>query len=356
MQKLFVSEKNLVVEIMKILLVMDPGILVPPKGYGGHERLVYMFAREYTRLGHNVHLLVTNGSSVEGCIVHPFGKEGFPPKKKDAAMAIPLAWKFLWKHRNEFDLIHNFGRLLYLLPILNHPLKKIMTYGREISGKNIRIINKLPNQNIVFTGCSNNLISRGAATGKWITVYNAINFSNYTLTEHLSEDAPLIFLGRIEKVKGCHIAIGIAKTTNNKLIIAGNISSLSEEAAYFKNEVEPFIDGDQIKYVGPVNDEQKNEWLGKCKALLFPIQWEEPFGIVMIEAMACGTPVIGFNFGSVNEVVDEGITGIKVQSEKEIIDAVRKASILIRSDCRLQAMSRFDVGVIAKQYLSLNCE
>ncbi|HMO34354.1 MAG TPA: glycosyltransferase, partial [Lacibacter sp.] len=101
---------------MKILLVMDPGIRVPPRNYGGHERLVYMFAREYNRLGHEVHLLVTSGSEVEGCTVHPFGQEGFPPKKWDARMAIPKAWRFLWKHRNEFDLIHNFGRLAYLLP------------------------------------------------------------------------------------------------------------------------------------------------------------------------------------------------------------------------------------------------
>ena len=112
---------------MRILLVMDPGILVPPNGYGGHERLVYMFAKEYARLGNEVHLLVTTGSKVEGCTVHPFGKEGFPPNKWDARKAIPIAWNFLWKYRNHFDLIHNFGRLAYLLPILNHPIKKSMT-------------------------------------------------------------------------------------------------------------------------------------------------------------------------------------------------------------------------------------
>jgi hypothetical protein len=83
---------------------MDPGILVPPKGYGGHERLVYMFAEEYARLGHEVHLLVTNGSIVEGCTVHGYGKVGFPPKKIDALLAIPKAWWFLWRNRKKFDL------------------------------------------------------------------------------------------------------------------------------------------------------------------------------------------------------------------------------------------------------------
>src|SRR6185295_9521477 len=104
--------------------------------------------------GHEVHLLITEGSIVEGCTVHPFGKEGFPPKKWDARMAIPTAWRFLWKHRNQFDLVHNFGLLAYLIPVLNHRVKKIMTYGREISGRNIRMMNRLPHKNIVYTGCS----------------------------------------------------------------------------------------------------------------------------------------------------------------------------------------------------------
>lgn len=332
---------------------MDPGILVPPIGYGGIERIVGMLANEYTRLGHQVHLLVTDGSFVEGCTMHPFGMEGFPPKKIDALKAIPYAWKFLWQHRNDFDLVHNFGRLAYLLPVLNHPVKKIMSYQREISTRNIRWVNRLPNKNMVFTGCSNNLVVRSAAAGKWHTIHNAANFNFYKFRSNLPEDAPLIFLGRIEKIKGCHTAIEVAKATNNKLIIAGNISSLPHEAAYFKKEVEPFIDGEQIKYIGPVNDEQKNEWLGKSKALLFPIEWDEPFGIVMIEAMACGTPVIAFNRGAVDEVIDEGVTGFKIKDTEEMCRAVKNIESINRNECRNKAFGRFDVAVIAARYIAL---
>lgn len=338
---------------MKILIIMDPGILVPPKGYGGHERLVALFAKEYHRQGHEVHLLVTSGSYVEGCTVHFFGKEGFPPKKSDALKAIPVAWKFLWQHSSRFDSIHNFGRLVYLLPVLNSPVKKIMTYGREISTRNIKYINKLPNKNIVFTGCSRNLVSRGNVAGRWQTVYNAINFKDYDLVREVKPDAPLIFLGRIEKVKGCHIAIAVAKATNHKLIIAGNVSPLADEQEYFKQQIEPQIDGKQIVYVGEINDSQKNEYLGQCKALLFTIEWNEPFGIVMIEAMACGTPVIAFDKGSVSEVVDEGITGYKVNSVSEMKEAVKKIDEFDRRKCREQAERRFDVKVIAAQYLNL---
>ncbi len=338
---------------MRILLVMDPGILVPPKGYGGHERLVYMFAKEYVRLGHEVHLLVTKGSKINNCIVHSIGKEGFPPKKIDSLLAIPTAWIFLMKHKNKFDLIHNFGRLAYLLPVLNHKIKKIMTYGREITSKNISMVNKLPNRNICFTGCSSNLISRIETSGNWTTVYNAIDFNSYTLYSNVDSDAPLMFLGRIEKVKGAHNAIIVAKSTGSKLILAGNISPLPEEQLYFKNQIEPFIDGVQIIYLGPLNDEQKNKWLGSSKALLFPIEWNEPFGMVMVEAMACGTPVIALNKGSVNEVITEGKTGFIVEDLAQMISAVKVINQIDRRECCELAKSKFHVKVIAKQYLSL---
>ena len=339
---------------MKILLIMDPGILIPVAGYGGHERLVEMFAKEYGKQGHKVYLLITEGSSVKGCKVYPLGKQGFPPKKKDARKAIFTAWKFLWKHRNSFDLIHNFGRLIYLLPVWNCQVKKIMTYGREITGSNINKLLQLPHRNIVFTGCSKNLISRSGANGKWEAVYNAIDFEKYTCTTTLATDAPLIFLGRIEKIKGCHTAIAVAKATQNVLIIAGNISPLAHEQQYFANEIKPHIDGKQIIYIGAVNDAEKNDWLGKSKALLMPIEWNEPFGIVMIEAMACGTPVIAFNKGSVNEVVEENITGFKVKDVAEMINAVNsKISNFNRAVCRSAAEQRFNVNTIASQYLNL---
>jgi glycosyltransferase involved in cell wall biosynthesis len=338
---------------MRILIIMDPGIMIPVKGYGGHERLVYMFAKEYTRLGHEVHLLVTRGSFVEGCTVHGYGKEGFPPRKIDALLAIPKAWWFIWKNRNSFDLIHNFGRLAYLLPVLNCTVKKIMTYGREISKRNILQINKFKNKNLVFTGCSSNLVSRGNVAGRWETVYNAIDFSKYTLVEKVADDAPLMFLGRIERVKGCHTAIRIAIETRNRLMIGGNISPLDDEKKYFEEEIRPFIDGKQIVFLGPLNDEEKNNYLGKSKALLFPIEWDEPFGMVMVEAMACGTPVLVFNNGSVREVVITGKTGFISENINEMKNDLIKLEDINRKSCRGRAEELFDVSIIAKRYISL---
>jgi len=338
---------------MRILILMDPGIPVPPQGYGGHERLVEMFAKEYRQLGHDVHLLVGPGSIVEGCAVFTYGKTGFPPSARAAYTAVLQAWKFLWKYKNNYDLVHNFGRLIYLLPVLNKPVKKIMTYGREISKRNIKWINSLPNKNLVFTGCSNNLVSRGSVAGTWKTMYNAIDFKKYDLQEMVPDTAPLIFLGRIERVKGCHTAIKVSKASGNKLIIAGNLSVLKEEQQYFEEEIKPHIDNEQIKYVGQLNDEQKNKYLGTAKALLFPIEWNEPFGMVMVEAMACGTPVIAFNKGSVNEVIDDGTTGFKTTDYTGMIESVNRVDSINRRECRHIAEKRFDVSVIAKQYLEL---
>jgi glycosyltransferase involved in cell wall biosynthesis len=332
---------------------MDPGILVPPKGYGGHERLVYMFAKEYAQLGHEVHLLVTSGSSVDGCTVHGYGKEGFPPKKLDALLAVPKAWWFLWKNRNSFDLVHNFGRLLYMLPILNYSSSKIMTYGRIIDGRNIRIVNKIPHKNLVFTAPSNWCVSTGNNSGRWETVNNAIDFSKYNLRENLSADAPLIFLSRIERLKGAHEAIQIAQSLGEKLIIAGNISPLPEEQSYFHKEIEPYIDGSQITYVGTLDDEDKNYYLGLSKAMLFPARTEEAFGMVMIESMACGTPVIAYNHSALPEVVTDGKTGYIVQNIEGMISKVKDLTAIDRRKCREYALQKFDVKIIASKYLNL---
>lgn len=332
---------------------MDPGILIPVTGYGGIERIIEMLAKEYRDMGHEVHLLVTSGSAIEGCTVHGVGKEGFPPNKWDARRAVPAVWRFLWKNREKFDLVHNFGRLAYLLPILNHPVKKIMGYQREITRRNIAWINALPTQNMFFTGCSQNLVNRAKVRGTWEAIHNGCDFNRYQGMEKVSDEAPLVFLGRIERIKGCHTAIRVAKATGHRLVIAGNISTLPEEKAYFEKEIAPHIDGVQIRHVGTVNDAQKNEWLGKAKALLFPIEWEEPFGIVMVEAMACGTPVIGFKRGAVEEVIDEGVTGFKVSNEAEMIRAVNGLPGFDRRKCQARAMGRFHSVGIARRYLHM---
>lgn len=336
---------------MRILLIMDPGLPVPPPLYGGHERLVHLFAEEYHRKGHEVNLFVGPDSRGPGK-VYVFGRNGLNRPIWDTAKEIVSGWTFLSLNHKKYDLIHNFGRLIYLLPILNKPVKKIMTYGRRVTPYGIKWINYLPSQNLIFTACSDFCVKSGNVSGTWKTVYNAIDFSKYTLRADLPADAPLIFLGRLDRVKGPHLAIKAALKTGEKLIIAGNKPTTPDNISFFRQHVEPFIDGNQIKYIGAVNDEQKNEILGKCKALLFPISSEEAFGLVMIEAMACGTPVIGFNKAAVPEVITAK-TGFIVNNFEEMCHTLEGINRLNRTLCRDEAQKRFDKDIIANDYLRL---
>jgi glycosyltransferase involved in cell wall biosynthesis len=330
---------------------MNPGIPVPPVLYGGIERVVYLLAEEYHQMGHEVTLLAGNGSYCSGTTI-TFGGSDAKKTKWVVYKEIYFVWKFLKKNHNNFDLVHNFGRLIYLLPIVGKPVAKLMCYQREVSARGIKMISSLPVRRLIFTACSNYGVSTGNVAGVWKTVYNTINFSTYKLTEQAGADAPLIFLGRLDRIKGAHTAIQVAKQTNNTLIIAGNIPDTEDNFNYYKNELEPLLDGEQIIYIGAVDDHKKNEYLGKAKALLFPIEWDEPFGIVMIEAMACGTPVIAFKRGSVPEVVDAD-TGFIVNDADEMAGAVGLINTIDRKKCRLKAEARFNTAAIAKEYLSI---
>jgi glycosyltransferase involved in cell wall biosynthesis len=341
-------------KLLRVLIIADPGLPVPPHGYGGIERVVGLLAQEYYKNGHNVTILASKGSMVEGCTIYSNGNQGFPQSKLSRFLTLLKTWLFLLLNYKSFDVVQNFGRLIYLLPILNSNIKKIMCYQRKISVNNIKWLLKLPQKNIKLSGCSNNLVSDLNLKGKWHVVYNPINSFFYQLNHSNHHKKPLIFLSRINSEKGCHIAIEVAKKSNNVLLIAGNYAIEGEEGKYFKNIVQPQIDGKQIIYVGELNDTQKNHYLGNAKAMLFPILWDEPFGIVMIESMTCGTPVIAFNRGSVGEVVDEGITGYKVDNEDDMIRAVYKINLIDRVMCRNHAKNRFDIELIASQYLSLN--
>ncbi|GGH15252.1 glycosyltransferase [Mucilaginibacter phyllosphaerae] len=337
---------------MRILLIMDPGIPVPPEAYGGHERLVYLFAEEYQKLGHQVTLLAGPDSHCSGTTV-AFGVNNLNRSVLQKNKEVIFAWQYLYRNLHNFDLVHNFGRLIYLLPVLNSPVKKIMTYGRPVSTKGIRLLVKLPHKNLIFSACSDYCVSTGNVAGHWETVYNTIDFSKYQLNQHIAEDAPLMFLGRLDKIKGAHTAIKVAKATHHKLILAGNIPTTPDNLHYYKTEIEPLIDNDRITYVGALNDREKNTYLQQAKALLFPIEWDEPFGMVMIEAMACGTPVIAFKRGSVPEVVQEGINGFVVKDASAMAAKLAVISAIDRKQCRESAKQRFDVDIIAKQYLSL---
>lgn len=260
----------------------------------------------------------------------------------------PLSFLAAWNA----DVVHNFGRADYLLTLLhlNYPL--IMTFENPILEKEISWLKTQRSSKILFTSVSNHQRNNIPDFGDWRTVYNSINLKALPFVERPNGEPYLAFLGRLTSNKGVHIAIKVALATGMKLKIAGNISDEPGGREYFDNQVRPHLN-DQVEWIGEVNEEQKAEFLGHAAALLFPIQWDEPYGLVMAEALACGTPVIAIKRASTPEVVNDGVTGFLCNNDSEMIQAVKKISHISRNDCRNECEKRFSSAVMVDNYLKI---
>jgi glycosyltransferase involved in cell wall biosynthesis len=330
---------------MKIALTADPELPVPPLFYGGIERIVDMLARGLAKQGHDVTLFAHAGSSVGCRLVGWKGRTShrFRDTFQNAKTLFQQARK------EKFDIIHSFGRLAYLLPLLPSKIPKIMSYQREPSlGQISKAVRLAKKNSLLFTGCSNYITDQIKTVATAITIYNGVPMEKFLPGYSLNHDAPLVFLGRIEPIKGTHIAIEVARKTGKRLIIAGNIPAEGEE--YFEKKIKPFLN-DSISFIGPVNDEQKNRLLSQAYGFLMPIQWNEPFGIVMAEAMACGTPVVGLAYGSVPEVIEEGVNGFVCKDVNEMIQKTGLLKDIDRKKVRSVAEDRFSDKKITSDYL-----
>lgn len=344
-------------ESLRIALTVDPYLPVPPHLYGGIERVVDFLVRGLVNRGHSVTLYAHPDSTTGGNHV-PYGAPPHTGRWLRLKELSQLGSK-LWLRRQEFDLIHSFGRLAALLPVLpDRHLPKIQSYQREIPWHGVERAVRMAGPSISFTACSSRMYRNDgghhACGGEWRTVFNGVDLSKYDFVPKVDGDAPLAFLGRLEPIKGAHNAIAIARAANRRLVIAGNRVVSSDE--YFHREIAPSLDGERVMYVGPVDDKAKNTLLGSCGALLMPIEWEEPFGIVMAEALACGTPVIGFARGSVPEVVRDGISGFVCRDTQEAAAAAKRLQAIDRKVVRRDCEERFSSGVIVRTYENLYCE
>jgi glycosyltransferase involved in cell wall biosynthesis len=337
---------------VRILLIMDPLIPVPPRHYGGIERVVADLANELVHRGHSVTLWAAPGSQTDSAI-EPFGKEGEWTQWSNARNTLVVSARFL-QRAHSYDLVHNFGRLAYLTTILGRDVPKVQTYMRRVNPQNMRCATSLGARRLHYTAVSAAIRDTGkSGGGDWSVIYNCASAEKYVCTTDVdARTAPLVFLGRLERCKGVHRAIEVARRLNRHLILAGNISTLPEEREYFHAEVEPTING-LVSYVGPVDDREKNTLLGRAAALLLPIEWEEPFPVVLPEALLCGTPVIAFRRGGVPEGIDEGITGFVCDTSEQMTAAVCRLGEIDRATCRAVAERRFSRQAIVDDYEEL---
>ena len=329
---------------MHVALTADPMIPVPPTLYGGIERVIDMLARGLVDRGHRVTLFAHHDSDTAGRLV-PYGGER--PGHPVDLIRNTLSVARLAVSRP--DVVHSFGRLATLLPLLPMSIPKIMSYQREPTLSQVRRAARLAKDGtLAFTGCSEHIAAEMRPFAPSVAVFNGVPLSTYTFQPRVEEDAPLVFLGRVERIKGAHTAVAVAQRAGRRLVIAGNVS----DEAYFEAEVQPHL-SDRVEYVGPVDDAQKNELLGRALAFLMPIEWEEPFGIVMAEALACGTPVVGTPRGSVPEVVIDGETGFVRSTVEGMAEAVGQVGRLDRAACRADCEARFSDHAIVGAYLDV---
>jgi glycosyltransferase involved in cell wall biosynthesis len=334
---------------LKIALIVNPLIPVPPEQYGGIERIVYVLIQELIKMGHDV-TLYAHPDSQPGCKLKGY-RESEIYGSKDLIKINLLTSAILFQN---FDIVHTFGRMSNIASLMFFKQPKIVSYQLPPTLSQVKKAVKIAHKNaLYFTACSNFIANQINDIGNVTTIYNSVDMADYQFKADVDADAPLVFLGRIQQEKGTAIAIEIALKTNKKLVIAGNIPAEQIHQQYFNEQVRPFIDQDRIRYIGPVNNAQKNELLGNACAMLMPVTWDEPFGIVMAEALACGTPVIGYNRGAVPEVITNGSTGFICNNINEMIDGVNNIPSLSRSSCRQLAEEKFSSAVMAKQYEQL---
>lgn len=319
---------------------------VPPKLYGGTERVVAWLVDGLVELGHEVTLFASGDSRTNGKL-HPvwpralrLGRKGADPTAASAMLMEAIA-----RRAKEFDVIHAHidWLCLPLLSRLGVPFLTTMHGRLDLPGLP-DVVRQFPEACFVSISDHQRLPLPAA---KWIgTIQHGLPSDLFRPS--YEQGSYLAFLGRLTADKGPEDAIRIARAARMPLRIAAKIPRA--ETAFFRKHLEPSIDGENIQLVGEVDDVKKQPFLAEAAALLFPIDWPEPFGLVMIEAMACGTPVIAYRSGSVPEVVEHGLTGFIVENEEQAVKAVGELAKLDRRKVRARFEERFSASRMARQY------
>lgn len=336
---------------MKIAQIAPLYEAVPPRFYGGTERIVAYLSDALTDLGHKVTLFASADARTRARLV-PVRDQAI--RLDSCALKSDLAAHLVMldevrKRQDQFDILH------FHLDLMHFPMFEDVA-GRTVTTMHGRLdlkdlpeaISHWPQYRLVSISDRQRSPLPEAS---WIaTVQHGVPAELFSFTPRPS-GGYLAFLGRVSPEKRPDRAIAVAIKTGLPLKIAAKVDAVDQ--AYFRSEIAPLLDHPLIEFVGEIGDADKSDFLGNAKALLFPIDWPEPFGLVMIEAMACGTPVIAWNCGSVPEVVEDGVTGIIVNRDAEAVEAVRRIGSLNRLRIRRAFERRYSAIAMAKRYLDV---
>lgn len=328
---------------------------VPPKMYGGTERIVYHLTEELVRRGHHVTLFCSADSVTSAEMVF---HESWPALRLNPVpdVCIPYQWLMeqVRRRADEFDILH-FHTMEHFTITSMFLNRSVTTLHGLLSFNDLVTLFKCFN-NVPLISISDDQRTHLEFNPRWVgTVHHGIPRNMLPFTAKPSEGGTpyLAFLGRITDVKRPEWAIEIAVRAGLPLKIAAKVDKV--DLQYWLEQVKPLVDkhADLVEYIGEINDSEKGAFLGNALALLFPIDWNEPFGLVMIEAMACGTPVVARSCGSVPEVIEDGVNGIIFDKLDEGVEAVKRAIKLDRAEVRKTFERRFTAEKMAENYLKI---
>ena len=321
---------------------------VPPRFYGGTERVVAYLTDELVNLGHNV-TLFASGDSITNARLIPIS----PHALRLHNHLDPLAYHILqlqevFERADEFDILHFHTDYLHFPFSSNSNIATITTLHGRLDIDDLKpIYKKFRNMPVVSISDAQR---EPLPLANWVgTVYHGLPINLYKKAE--GKGGYVTFIGRISPEKRADRAIEIARQANVKIKIAAKIDKADQ--LYFEKEIKHLLKLPHVEYLGEIGEKEKGELLGDALAMLFPIDWKEPFGLVTIEALACGTPVIGYNLGSVSEIIDHGKTGYIVNDIPQAVKALKQVHQISRDDCRADFESRFTAATMAKNYVGL---
>jgi glycosyltransferase involved in cell wall biosynthesis len=324
---------------------------VPPKLYGGTERVVSWLTEELVRLGHEVTLFASGDSQTTARLVPACPQALWRDERcRETLPHHVRIMELVFADVSRFDLIHFHCDYLHFPLLRRQPCASVTTLHGRLHVPDLGAL-LAEYAEVPLVSISNDQ-RRPVPRANWQgTVYHGLPRDLHTFRDRPGDY--LAFLGRASPEKGLDRAIAIAHRAGMPLRIAAKI--YPEERDYFHTTIEPLLEESRsfVEFVGEVGGRAKDEFLGRAKAVLFPIDWPEPFGLVMIESLACGTPVVAFRNGSVPEIIEDGVTGFVVQSVEEAVEAVRRVRCLDRATCRMAFEQRFDAARMARDYLDV---
>jgi glycosyltransferase involved in cell wall biosynthesis len=329
---------------MKVAVLSPVAWRTPPRHYGPWEQIASNIAEGLVKKGVDVTLFATGDSITDGKLESICATGYEEDRNQDAKVLECLHISNVMEKAGQFDLIHN---NFDFLPLTYSKLIKtpVITTIHGFSSSRIVPVYKKYNGISHYVSISN--ADRNADLKYIATVYNGLDTRDFNFTAEA--DDYLLYFGRIHHDKGTAEAIEIAKKANKRLLIAGII----QDANYYREKVEPFVDNEQIVYVGHAGPDKRKELLGNAAALLHPINFNEPFGMSVAESMLCGTPVIAFNKGSMPELIKDAETGFLVHTVDQAVEAVTKLPAINRETCRDWAIAQFSSEKMVDDYYKL---